>query len=249
MQRAYYEPVPDPPSIRVRVNVARRHRNAFETILGGDAELLTTAFAGKSPVGWGLHEPSGMPWNRDELTAFARETGEPMQVIVAGSRDGREATGTVGVHRTVRGVEELTEAIVDLGVEGDAATVERMRSVPAAVTGLSEGMPLFVAAFADPGRADLHRAARLPRPPWPLAVLIGAPAVRALGLDAPGFASRHGGRVLGGRRTPSVLLDLADATPPRSWQRLRTMADELGADRIAAASAPLAAMLFGAPQR
>jgi hypothetical protein len=247
VHRGYLEPPGQPAFMRVRLSVARRHRNAFETIIGGDAELLARRLAGSAPAGWGLHEPAGMVWDKVALTAFAREAGESVRVIVAGSRAARESTGEVAVHRTDRGLEEVSDVLIELGPEGHADTRNRISQVAPALAALAEGVPLFAVAFADPGRADLYRAARLPRPPWPLALLIGAPAVRALDIDASALASRHGGRVLGGRRTPSLLLDVADDEPARSWARVRGIADELGRERVAIASPAMADMLFGVP--
>ena len=236
---------PDATSIRVRVSVARRHRNAFETILGGDVEQLAPLLSGALPAGWGPTEPSGMPWDREALTTYAREADHPTRVVVAGSSEGRALTGYVSAHRTTAGIEEVSELLVNLGGENDAETAGRISGVAAALESIAPGVPLFAAAFADPGRADLFRAARFPRPFWPLALLVGAPAVRTLGIDAHAVAGRHGGAVLGGRRTPALMLDLSGLTAPASWIRLRAFVDDLGAERIAEASPAMASMLFG----
>jgi hypothetical protein len=236
---------PHPTQLRVRVSVARRHRNAFETVLGGDVEQLAPDLAGALPAGWGLHEPGGMPWDREALTTHARTADRPTRVIVAGSREGRALTGSVAAHRTTAGIEEISELLVDLGPENAVETAERMSGVARALESIAAGVPLFAAAFADPGRADLFRAARFPRPFWPLALLVGAPAVRALRIDVHGVAAHHEGKVVGGRRTPSLLLDLSGCTAPASWIRLRAFADALGVDRLHEASPAMAQMLFG----
>jgi hypothetical protein len=247
---AFFEADPAPQALRVRISVSRRHRDALETVIGGDVEQLASALAGAAPAGWGMHEPAGLPWDKEQLTMHARESGGPARYVVAGSQDGRPLIGHIAVHRTNKGVEELSDVVVSLGDEHDSVTARRASSVSDRIEELATtGVPLFAAAFADPGRADLFRSARLPRPSWPLALLVGAPAMRALGVDADELAARHHGRVLGRRRIPSLLIDLTDADPVSAWARLRAFADELGEQRMTAASSVLARMLFGGGAR
>lgn len=238
-----------PQALRLRVSVARRHRDAFETVLGGDVEALATAFAGAGPVGWGMHEPCGLPWDTAALTAHARRSDGPARYVVAGGRGARPMIGQTSVHRTRKGVEEIADLLVTAGEEDDPATTARVAAAPSALEALAAGVPLFGAVFAEPGRADLFRAPRLPRPSWPLAILIGAPAVRAFALDPEELAERHGGRVLGRRRIPSLLLDLTGADPVTAWARVRGFADHIGQERMTAASSVLGRMLFGGGAR
>lgn len=249
LHRSFLHPDAAPHAMRVRVFTSRRHRDAFETVLGGDIESLTTELTGAPPAGWGVHEPSGMPWDRDQLTLHARGLGDAGRYVVVGHADAHPLNGQITVHRTHKGVEELSEFLLTVGDERDAATTRRLSRLPALIEELATGVPLFAMALADPGRADLFRAPRLPRPTWPLAILIGAPGMRALGVDADDFAARHHGRVLGRRRVPSLLLDLTDADSVTAWGRLRAVADEIGEERMTDASPVLSGLLFGGGSR
>lgn len=246
---SFFEPDPAAQAFRVRFSAARRHRNALETILGGDIETLAEATAGVVPVGWGPHEPSGSPWNREALTTHAREAGQATRYLVAGPRAAHEMHGSIAVHRTSQGIEELSELVVSLGDEADPDLPPRVSAVAGALAALAPGIPLFASAFADPGRADLFRAPRMPRPGWPLALLIGAPGVRALDVDVNALAARHAGILLGTRRIPSLLIDLTDRDPVTAWAQLRSLADDLGPERLTAASPVLSGLLFGGATR
>jgi hypothetical protein len=242
---SFFDPDAARQAYRVRFSTARRHRNALETILGGDVESLAQAVAGAPPVGWGMHEPSGMRWDRETLTTHAREAGTATRYLVAGPRAADEFHGSIAVHRTRYGIEELSELLVAVGDEGAASLPARLDGVADALAALAPGIPLFATAFADPGRADLFVGARMPRPSWPLALLIGAPGVRALDVDVDALAARHGGRVLGARRVPSLLIDLTAQDPVTAWASLRGFADDLGVERVSAASPVLSGLLFG----
>ncbi|KAB1654844.1 hypothetical protein F8O01_13185 [Pseudoclavibacter chungangensis] len=230
-------------SLRVTVIVSRRHRASAETLLGGDAERLGTRIAGAPPAGWGLHEPAGLPWDRELLTTFARNAGGG-RVIITSPFEARRSTGSITARRTRHGVEEITQLTVELGLERAPYAYTRLREAIKALESLDTGVPLFAAAFADHGRADLMRDARAHVPGWPAGILIGAPATRALGIDARAVAKAYQGTVLGGRRTPSLLLDVSDTRGADAWTRLRGLIDDLGHDRISNANPELARRLF-----
>jgi hypothetical protein len=73
--------------------------------------------------------------------------------------------------------------------------------------------------------------------------------MRAFELDADELAAAHGGRVLGKRRIPSLLLDFGALDPVTSWARLRAFADAVGEERMTGASPALGRMLFGGGAR
>lgn len=238
-----------PQSLRLRVSVARRHRDALETVIGGDIEALSVDLTGTAPAGWGMHEPAGIPWDKTAITAHARESGGTARYVVAGASADAPLIGQVAVHPTRKGVEELSDLVVSVGDEDAPETSARLQTAVRGLESVAAGVPLFAAVFAEPGRADLFRAARLPRPSWPVAILIGAPAMRAFELDADELAAAHGGRVLGKRRIPSLLLDFGALDPVTSWTRLRAFADAVGEERMTGASPALGRMLFGGGAR
>ena len=238
-----------PHAVRIRLFTSRRHRDALETVLGGDIETVALALTGSLPAGWGVHEPSGMAWDRDQITLHAREVGTPARYLVVGHSDTHPLSAQLSVHRTHKGVEELCEILITIGEAADPATAQRLALLPAILERLSDGVPLFAMAFADPGRTDLFRAPRLARPTWPLAMLIGAPGTRILGVDPGEFAERHNGRVVGRHRVPAILLNLTDADPASAWGRMRTIVDEIGEDRLMKASPALSGLLFGGGAR
>ncbi len=92
-------------------------------------------------------------------------------------------------------------------------------------------MPLLGVAFAAIGSPDLARRSTAPSPPEPLALLIGPPGVRALGVTPREWAESHGGALVGSPRLPGVLIALG-SVDGGGWQRLADVLATLDADRV-----------------
>ncbi|KQO62218.1 DUF6177 family protein [Curtobacterium sp. Leaf261] len=227
----------EPPEVTQLVfSASVRHRAADETLLGGTLEVLATAIGGATPTGWGTHEPAGRPWDRAAMTAFARERMPGTSRLVAtGSRDAPLAA-TVTVQRTDHGVEELVTGLASLGPIDANTTVDRVTALPDALTRLAAAqLPLFALLLTRPGRADLLHTALLPAPPAPVAMLIGAPAVRELGLEPARFVQEFGAVVAGRPRIPALVFPFRGSAA-RQVSSLGEVLRSIGVDRVAAAT-------------
>jgi len=224
-----------PTTQQLVASVSVRHRADAPTRLGATLEVLGRA-AETTPLAWGPNEPAEYAWDRDALTAFARARMPSDTRLIATGDAARPTVATLTARRTARGVEEVTEALISLGALDDPATDAR---ADAAVELLDElavtPWPLMAALFTRPGRADLTTAAFVAPTPRPLALLVGAPAVRDLALDPATWAERFGARVAGRPRTPALVIPLRRSEEPVeiAWDRLVEIAETLGADRVA----------------
>lgn len=224
-----------PTTLQLIASVSMRHRAAPATRLGAAAEAFAGA-GGGAPVAWGPNEPAEYAWDRDAFTAFARER-MPRETRLLVTGDGAHPlTGVVTARRTARGVEEITEVLVGLGAVDDPRAETRADDAVLALDDLAlSPWPLVALLFTRPGRGDLTASAFVAPRARPLALMIGAPAVRDLGLDVPRWSARFGARVAGRPRTPALVVALrrpggaADA----GWSPLRDIVEELGAERVA----------------
>lgn len=208
--------------------------DAAETVLGTTSELLATELAGAAPTGWGTHEPAGRPWDRRTLTEAARDRmPDPTRFVVVGSAAAPVAF-TVTAQRTDQGVEELTTGLLSVGAPGDAAAAARVEAVPQVLGRLAATqLPLFALVLRRPGRADLAQAPRMPFPPVPVAVLLGAPAIRQLGLDPAVMRDRFGAVVAGKPRIPALVLPFGRHRDRSPVEELRDLVEHVGQDRVA----------------
>jgi hypothetical protein len=242
--------------LQLVATVSTRHRVSRPVRLGGVLEAASDAFTGGPPTTWGATEPLVAAWDRDDLTERSRRRmplesrwatvtvakqapGGAEQQLPPGDTAAQHATGrtasvaTLQVARTREGLEETTRVWADVAGPGEeraaglALEARRFLSVAAAV-----GMPLLGVAFATIGAPDLARRCTAPSPPEPLALLIGPPGVRALGVDPRAFASRHGGTLVGSPRLPGVLLALG-SIEGGGWQRLGGVLGSLDSARVA----------------
>lgn len=208
------------------VTVSTRHRAEGGTLLGGAVEALAAATRG-TPAGWGPHEPVEQPWDPASLTAFA-SAASPDEVRLQVVGHGRRPfAGALLARRTGRGVEEITELVLGIGPTLADATP----AVMGALAGLARaGMPLFALAVRRSGEPDLTVRPVLQGGANPEAVLIGAPAVRELGIDAAALAGRFEGTVVGRRRLPGLLVPLGGDRG--GWLALAALMEEIGFDRL-----------------
>ena len=220
-------------AVQVSVVVSLRHRARTDTLLGGPAEALAQLASGRPPRVWGPHEPAGQPWSRAQLTEFARSQ-MPGPVLVLTSGDG--IVSTVQVQRTASGLEEITEAQLSLGVPTTVDFADQRRRLVDWLADLTAtAMPLIGLVLARPGRADLMVPPVLTHPPTPLALLVGPPGVRALGIDADDMVRRLGALRVGRPRIPGLLFSLGTLGDP-GWDRLDAVLDAIGRDKVAEAT-------------
>ncbi|TDN45728.1 hypothetical protein EDF64_102137 [Curtobacterium flaccumfaciens] len=223
-----------PTADQLVVSVSVRHRAADETVLGATTELLATELAGAAPTGWGTHEPADRAWDRRTLTEAARaRMPDPTRFLAVGSAAAPLAV-TVTAQRTGDGVEELTTGLLSVGALGDAVSEMRVAAVPQVLGRLATTqLPLFALVLRRPGRADLAQAPRLAAPPLPVAMLIGAPAVRQLDLDVEGMRDRFGAVVAGRPRIPALVLPFGRHGDRGPVEELAAVIDHIGRDRVA----------------
>ena len=224
-----------PTTLQLVASVSVRHRADASTRLGAALEILGRP-AEAAPVAWGPNEPAEFAWDRDALTAFARARMPSDTRLIATGDTARPMVATLTARRTARGVEEVTEALVSLGRLDDPATDARADATVELLDELAvTPWPLMAAVFTRPGRADLTTSAFVAPTPRPLALLIGAPAVRDLALDAAIWAERFGARVAGRPRTPALVIPLRRSEEPAeiAWNRLVEITETLGVERVA----------------
>lgn len=218
--------------LQLVATVSTRHRVSRPVRLGGVLEAASEAFAGAPPTAWGPTEPLVAGWDRDDLTERSRRR-MPLESRWSAVTAGRHPlVGTLQVARTNEGLEETTRVWADIAGPGDARgtglALEARRFLSRAA---GVGMPLLAVAFAAIGSPDLARRSTAPAPPEPLALLIGPPGVRALGVPAREWADAHGGALVGSPRLPGVLLALG-SVDGGGWQRLADVLATLDADRV-----------------
>ena len=219
-------------AVQLLVSLAVRHKAEATTLLGGATETLTRELTGAPPTGWGAHEPAVLAWDRVRLTELSRSRmPHETTVVVAGSPD-RPVIGTIRTARTAQGLEETTQLLLATGPPGSADARAAVARVPTVLAGLADqGMPLFGLVLARTGRRDLTFPSVLEAPPTPVAMLVGPPGVRELGLDAADLAARLDARVVGRPRIPGLVFPLGSFDDP-GWPRLDAVLDALGRERI-----------------
>ena len=216
-------------AVQLSVVVSLRHQARAGTVLGGPATQLAELVTGRPPRVWGAHEPAGQRWDRSELTHFARtQMPGPALLVSAGDR----FTANLIVQRTANGVEEITEAQLDLGVPSTVAFADhRIRMLSWLADLAATAMPLVGLVLARPGRADLLIPPLLTHPPTPLALLIGPPGVRGMGVDVDAMVERFDAIRVGRPRIPGVLFSLGTLGEP-TWSRLDTILSAIGGDQV-----------------
>ena len=209
---------------RLLLEVRLRHPATATARLGGALETLCAALTGQPPRGWGTAEPATEPWDRDDLTAFARRRAPAptLLVVVGGGR--RPAVGTVRVSRAAAGVDEAVTLVV--GGPGEAP----LEALPEVAEAVAAGEPLVsVLVQVCPGRADATWEPRLAGLPVPVGLAVGADEVAHLGLDHALAAPVPLARRLGAPDRPAVWFHLGDGTTPAGWDRLAAVLQHVGA--------------------
>jgi hypothetical protein len=219
--------------LQLVATVATRHRVNRPVRLGGVLEAASESFTGGPPTAWGPTEPLVAAWDRDDLTERSRRRMPAESRWAAVTHGEHPLIGTLQVARTDEGLEETTHLWADIAGPGDeraAQLGQEARELLARVAGI--GMPLLGVAFAAIGAPDLARRSIAPSLPEPLALLIGPPGVRALGIDPTRWATDAGAAVVGSPRLPGVLLALG-SVDGGGWQRLSDVLATFDPARVA----------------
>lgn len=209
--------------------VSVRHPARQTTRLGQTLSGLAHATLGAPPRAWGMSEPVGEPWDPATLTDALR-LRMPAETMVFAAGPGLAASITAG--RSEHGVEEVTHAhlMVEPGPDELDAVQTRLRGQLSELAASS--MPLVALLLARPGRHDLLRPPLLLAAPTPIALLVGAPAVRSLGLDPGRLHAEHGAEIVGRPRLPALLFRFG--AEPQGWQELDAVVSALGPDVLPA---------------
>ena len=227
----YLRPVPAD-ALQFTVIITQRHPARESAVLGGGAELVARAITNAPPRAWGVQEPAGNPWRRDDLTATIREQmPDEASVYLAGPG----LTGSVGGRRTDHGVEEIIHLTLAVASPTNAHTAALRSALGAALRRLAEiGMPLVAVAMARPGPADLLVRPQLVPTPIPMSLLVGPPAVRGLRLDPERMRAQFGAQIVGRPRIPALSFDMGPLEP-QAWARLDALLGSFEPDLLAEA--------------
>jgi Family of unknown function (DUF6177) len=213
-----------PPGRQLVLDLRLRHPATATVRLGGALEAVCAALTGEPPRGWGTAEPATEPWDRDELTVFARRRAPEPTLVVAVGGGGRPAVGTLRVSRAASGVDEALTLVV--GGPGEPP----LDALPEVAQTLATTEPLVsLLAQVHPGRTDATWSPRLAGLPVPVGMAVGPDEVARLGpghaLAAPvPLATR-----LGDPARPAIWLHLGDGTTPAGWERLTAVLQHFGA--------------------
>lgn len=222
---------------QLTVDLTVLHRASHDTSLGGPVEALAAAVGDAVPTRWGESEPLQHRWDRWVLTQHARHAApDTVRVVVEGDR----LSATVTARVTEHGIEETTSLTVEVlagedgAVDLDAAS-ERLTAALAQLARTS--LPTFALVVAREGEPDRSVRAVTYPPPNPLALLIGAPSVKRLGLDASGLDAERPVVVVGRPRLPGFVVPLGDSATS-GWTALHRTLDAVGPERMSTLVAP-----------
>ena len=224
-------------------DVFTRERAQEGTRCGVVAEHMVAGFGGGRLVRWGECEPLARVWNRADVTGSLRAQMPTSRRHLA--RGERGESVSIQVSRTRTGLLEHTRGLVPAGVYGrpdgfsEGVSLAMHPVVTETLQGLVEGFRLNVAMVSYSEVVDLDgllgQIVSRRRMDVPLAVVIGAPAVRDLRIDVADLSARHDVTPLGLRRAPSLLVRFSGRD--ELWHQLVAFAHDLDQERLAAALA------------
>ena len=224
-------------------DVFTRERAQERTRCGVVAEHMVAGFGGGRLVRWGECEPLARVWNRADVTGSLRAQMPTSRRHLA--RGERGESVSIQVSRTRTGLLEHTRGLVPAGVYGrpegfsEGVSLAMHPAVTETLQGLVEGFRLNVAMVSYSEVVDLDgslgQIVSRRRMDVPLAVVIGAPAVRDLRIDVADLSARHDVTLLGLRRAPSLLVRFSGRD--ELWHQLVAFAHDLDQERLAAALA------------
>ena len=222
--------------VQLTIDLTVLHLPAHDMSLGGALETISQAVSGSLPVSWGVTEPMLSAWDRWALTQHARHAApEPLRMLV----EGPHLSATVTARVTEHGTEETMSITVDV-VHPPTETPSTRAS-----TGLTgalaeiarDSLPTFALVVAREGEVDRCVCAVTYPPPNPVALLIGAPSVKRLGLDLTALPTGETVRVVGRPSLPAFVVPLGDASTP-GWDALHQTLEAVGPERLATLVSP-----------
>ncbi|WP_194949751.1 DUF6177 family protein [Actinomyces trachealis] len=213
----------------ITLSVSIYHPTRHGTVLGRAAELMCQHLMPQDTVlGWGRYEPAGAFWDRRELTKLARKNMPETFFTLAGhAQDGSVATGIMQVARTSNGLEEYLEVNLALPSLPVSEWANHVCAFLDAVS--SELKPQFALAFRTFGHPDGSIPTTTRMAPTPLAILIGAPGIKQLGVDPAQIINQHGGSLTGRGRRRGILVPL-DSPTVGDWSALSALVQTLEGD-------------------
>ncbi|MGO2750331.1 MAG: DUF6177 family protein [Pseudoclavibacter sp.] len=221
-----------------------RDRADDRTLVGGVADLLVSGLGGAGLDRWGLVEPLALRWSHSALTESMRRQMPVTERHYAAGDDGSAVSLAVsrtksGILEHVRGAVPIRDAaLAELALEPGGSLAAHPRVVDT-LRELAEQSRVNVALLSC-GEVEERggSSGRLPgvrRPEQPLAVLLGARAVRDLAIDVDALAQHHDVTTVGLRRAPALIVRLSGSDP--LWYQLRAFATDLDQERLASALA------------
>ncbi len=215
----------------VQLTLIVHHRARFETILGGALETLALPMTGSPLSSWGQFEPLPHEWDAQKLTESVRtQMPETVRYVAAcGNAVGR-LSATARVSRTEHGVSENLRVLVSV-----PTTIPVVPTIHTLFESLAtEHQIVFGSAFSVHGRQDLSFGLASTGAPVPIAVLIGARAIRDTAINVANLAEELNAVSLGRPRTPSALLTF-DQEPATAWEQLNAAASHFDPTLVARA--------------
>lgn len=224
----------------VELIVSVHHPATEQAGIGRTAELLLEGLAGSAPTAWGTVEPATLAWSVGAVTDFARgRAPRPTRLVAVAPVDVGFAAVQLRIERSATGVTEETR--LALPRPGGTVPVPGNDSPPVdgpvvdVLADLARRQRVLLAtAWRSGGHADATLAARQRGMPVPLGAVVGAAAVRDLGVDAGSLPV--GATPVGTPRAPSLLLDFSPPTAGLTggaevearWRRLAELGTALG---------------------
>lgn len=225
----------------VEALVSVHHPASEAATLGRTAELLLAGLGDVGDVGleaWGTVEPATLAWSVAEVTAFARRRApRPTRLVAVAPTAGGVASVQLRIERSANGVTEETRLVLPRPAPSDALPPDD--DVPTVLADLAQRQRVLLGtAWRTSGHPDATVSAHQLPLPVPLGAVVGAAAVRDLGVDPRTLPT--GARPVGPARVPSLVLDFAPddvrsgavlsrgADAEARWRRLAQLGDALG---------------------
>lgn len=221
----------------VEALVSVHHPASEAATLGRAAELLLAGLSDVGPTAWGTVEPATLAWSVAEVTAFARRRApRPTRLVAVAPTAGGVASVQLRIQRSATGVTEETRLVLPRPATSDALSTDGVPTVLADLAGRQR--VLLGTAWRTSGHPDATVSAHQLPLPVPLGAVVGAAAVRDLGVDPRVLPT--GARAVGPARVPSLVLDPTPdevrsgallsrgADAEARWRRLAQLGDALG---------------------
>ncbi|GAA3871533.1 hypothetical protein GCM10022381_13290 [Leifsonia kafniensis] len=215
----------------LQFTISTHHAARDETMLGRALEMISEEICGEAPTGWGVHEPAGIHWNRENLTRFVRGRMPRDTRLFATGGAMHPLSATLQVFRSAIGVTEETKILIALGSDRavSEAVIARVPAVLAQIA--STQQVLFGMAYEQSGAPDATFTAVQTSPPLPVASVIGARAIRDLNIDIDELERSFGAIRAGSRRVPSLVVPFG-ADPSQRWAQFAAGVGIVGAAQM-----------------